>query len=262
MRHLAATLVLAVALPLAAHAQSPAPDNSTTPQGPQQSPQRGDGRGAYAGMGHVMGEITAVNGASLTLKTEDGTTATVVTTDNTRMMKDRSPARLSDLHPGDGVVALGNMDAPTHTLHAAMLMVQDAAQVKAMRENLGKTYITGRVKAIDLDNARMTVERPDHVAQTIGFDETTSFRRAVRRGSGEGAGPSAGMGRGMGNGAGEPSNSGESITLADIKVGDIIAGTGSVKNGTFVPTQLVDRPAGQHRPHGAAPAGAPTEGPR
>jgi hypothetical protein len=80
-----------------------------------------------------------------------------------------------------------------------------------------------------MDNAKMTVERPDHVAQTIGFDETTSFRRGGRMGGGggaEGAAPAAVEG-------------GESITLADIKVGESVRGTGSVKGGTFVPTELV-----------------------
>ena len=35
-----------------------------------------------------------------------------------------------------------------------------------------------------------------------------------------------------------PGAEGEAITLADVKVGDNIAGTGSVKNGTFTPTDL------------------------
>ena len=130
---------------------------------------------------------------------------------------------------GDGVMAAGVLDAPHKTLHAAIVFARDAAEVQAMKANLGKTYIVGRVTAIDMDNATMTVERPDHVAQTIGFDETTSFRRG---------------GRGHGRmGAGEPAEApeagGESITLADIKVGDRVRGTGSVKHGTFVPTELV-----------------------
>ena len=255
-------------------------------------------RGQYAGMGRVMGEVTAVAGGTLTVKTEDGSTVQVVTTDNTRLMKDRGPVRVADLHPGDGLMAVGNLDAGTKTLHAAMVFAEDAAQVKAMRENLGKTYITGRVTAIDADNAKLTVERADHVAQTIGFDETTSFKRAVRGGGGgpgaggeggaaggEGAsggarrGPAGGSGAGGGSGAmgmggmgstalgggiDRAFENGESITLADIKVGDYVAGTGALKNGTFVPTRVVDSPPGARRGRGngapgdAGPAGAPT----
>ncbi len=236
-------------------AQTPAGDGGGSQPGEES-------RGAFAGMGRVLGEVTAVAGATLSLKTEDGTTLQVVTTPNTRVMKDRGPVRISDLHPGDGVMAMGNLDQAHKTLHAAMIFAEDAAQVKVLRENLGKTYITGRVTSIDLDNARLTVERGDRVVQTIGFDETTSFRRAVRGSSGGkggpggkasggegggGAGRSPGMG-GMipGSGMDRAFTNGESITLADIKVNDFIVGDGSVKNGTFVPARLVDNPP-RHR---------------
>jgi hypothetical protein len=198
--------------------------------------QQGDrpGRGAFAGMQRVAGEVTSVAGATLTVKTEDGAAMQVVTTDNTRVMKGRGVSvKVADLKVGDGVMAAGILDAPNKTLHAAFVFATDAAQVKAMKENLGKTYIVGRVTAIDMDNAKMTVERPDHVAQTIGFDETTSFRRG-----GRGGGRMGGGGGADAPGA-APAEGGESITLADIKVGEAVRGTGSVKGGTFVPTELV-----------------------
>lgn len=224
---------------------------------------QGGRRGQYAGMGRLGGEVTAVAGNTLTLKGEDGHTAQVVVTDNTRVMKDRGPVRASDLHVGDGLMAFGNLDVGTRTLHAAVVMATDASQLKAMRENLGKTYITGRVTAINLDDARMTVERPDHVAQTIGFDESTSFKRAVHgeRGSGEGEGRAGGGGMGAGGaGMGAMASgsaaidrafaSGESITLADIKVGDTVTGTGGMKAGVFVPARLIESPPRQHAPRG------------
>ncbi len=266
--------------------QTPAGTASATAQQGAGQEQPGARRGQYAGMGRVMGELTAVAGNTLTVKSEDGNTLQVVTTDNTRLVKDRGPIRMSDLHVGDGLMAMGNMDAPNKTLHAAVVMAEDAAQVKAMRENLGKTYITGRVTSIDLDNAKMTVERADHVPQTIGFDETTSFKRAVRAGGGNGGaggsgsggegsgGPGRGMGGGgfgggMGMGAAAMNggidrafSNGESITLADIKAGDYVAATGSVKGGTFVPVHLVDSPPGQRRPRsGTAPGGTPGTAP-
>ncbi len=180
----------------ATRAQQPASPAPSQGQTQDASGGQGGRRGQYAGMGRVAGEVTAVSGNNLTVKAEDGSTVTVVATDNTRVMKDRGPVKVSDLHVGDGLIAVGNLDAPNHTLHAAMVMAEDAAQMKAMRENLGKTYITGRVTAIDLDNAKMTLERPDHVSQTIGFDESTSFKRAVRRerNAGETGGGAAGPG--------------------------------------------------------------------
>ncbi|MGI4827801.1 MAG: hypothetical protein ACRYFU_06375 [Janthinobacterium lividum] len=236
-------------------------------------------RGQFAGMQRVGGEVTAVNGSTLTVKAEDGHAMQIVTTENTRVMKDRGPVKVSDLHPGDGLMAFGNLDAPNHTLHAAMVMAEDAAQIKAMRDNLGKTYIAGRVTAVDLDNAKMTVERGDHTAQTIGFDETTSFKRAVRGERSGGNGGSGGAGGntgaagngggrgGFGGGMGMMADggaamerafaSGESITLADIKVGDNIVGTGSVKAGVFVPVHLIDSPPRPHRqPNGGGDGGS------
>jgi len=224
-------------------------------QGQFQAPPPGapQGGGAFlAGMQRVSGEVTAVSGATLTVKTEDGGSMQIVTTDNTRVMKGRGvTVKVSDLKVGDGVTAAGILDAPNKTLHVAMVFAMDAAQVKEMKENLGKTYIVGRVTAIDLDNAKMTVERPDHVAQTVGFDETTSFRKGGRGARMGGAGGTGGGGvAGGGAGAGGETG-GESITLADIKVGENVRGTGSVKDGVFVPTELVVMERG---PRGAGDA--------
>ena len=228
-------------------AQGPSQAQSTA-QGASQTQER-EGRAVFAGMQRVAGEVTAVSGETLTVKTEDGATMQIVTTDNTRVMKGRGvTVKIADLKVGDGVMAAGNLDAPNKTLHAAIVFATDAAQVKAMRENLGKTYIVGKVTAIDTDNAKMTVERPDHVAQTIGFDETTSFQRGGRGGMGR-------MGGGGGTAEGAaPAEGGESITLADVKVGDTVRGTGSVKGGVFVPTQLVVGTPGQGRRRGNGPA--------
>jgi hypothetical protein len=241
-------------LPRALHAQQP----DTADGGSR----RGFG-GQFAGMQRTSGELTAINGNTLTLKTEDGTTMQVVTTENTRLMKGRgNSVKVAELKPGDGITAMGNLDAPNKTLHAALVFVIDAEQVKQMKENLGKTYIAGRVTAIDLDNARMTVERPDHVAQTIGFDETTSFRRGRRMGAmmGGGAMGAGAMGGGMAGGAQPtppPAADAESITLADIKVGDYVGGRGFIKNNLFVPTELTVATPGQGRrrsqPNGAPP---------
>jgi hypothetical protein len=158
------------------------------------------------------------------------------------------------------VMAAGNLDASNKTLHAAMLFVTDAAQLKELKENLGKTYIAGKVTAIDADNAKMTVQRPDGVAQTIGFDETTSFKRGRI-----GRGPGMGTGEGTGGAAASaPTATGESITLADIKVGDNVGGSGSVKGGVFVPAQLTVSTPGQGRRRNgegspnAAPATSPS----
>lgn len=218
--------------------------------GAQEPGEQAVGRGRFAGMQRVGGTVTAVAGANLTIKAEDGTAYQVTTTDNTRVMHGRGVTiKLSDLKPGDGVMAMGNLDAASKTMHAAMVVAIDAEQMKKMEEqhkqelaNLGKTLIAGRVSAIDMDHATMTVERPDGVSQTIGFDEGTSFRRG--RG-----GMMGGNAFGSGTTAGAPNQEqGESITLADIKVGDHVNGPGAVKNGQFVPKELtVTSPRTGHR---------------
>jgi hypothetical protein len=218
--------------------------------GAQEPDQQGGGRGQFAGMQRVAGTITAVSGDALTVKAEDGTVTQVTTTPNTRVMKGQGMAvKVADLKVGDGVTAAGNMDLPNKTLHAAFVMAVDAEQIKKLRENMGKTYIAGKVTAIDADDAKMTVLRQDGVSQTIGFDETTSFKRGgvrVRFGAGgEGGPPPTATGSG-----------GESITLADIKVGDNVAGTGSLKAGVFVPKELNLLPERQRRRTEGA-AGAP-----
>jgi hypothetical protein len=216
----------------------------------QDSAAQGAGRGQFAGMQRIGGTITAIAGPQVTIKTVDGATYQVVTTDNTRVMHGRgNPIKLTDLKVGDGVMAMGNMDAPNKTIHAAMLMSIDADQMKRMEDaqkqqlaNLGKTVIAGRVMTIDMDNVTMTVERPDGVSQTIGFDENTSFRRG-RMMAGNGVGSATANGAGAGNaGAGNNANAaapaGESITLADIKAGDRVAGSGELKSGRFVAREL------------------------
>jgi len=224
----------------------------------QESAGQGGGRGQFAGMQRIGGTITAIAAPQLTIKTVDGVTYQVVTTDNTRVMHGRGePIKLTDLKTGDALMAMGNLDAPNKTIHAAMLISMDAEQVKRMEEaqkqqlaNLGKTMIAGRVTAIDMDNATMTVERPDGVSQTIGFDENTSFRR------GRGAFVATGSGgAGSGANANTETPTGESITLADIKVGDRVAGPGEVKNSRFMAKELTVLTPGNGRRRSADSTG-------
>jgi hypothetical protein len=235
----------------------------------------GERGGAFAGGQMVRGTITAATADRLTIKTDLGEVYQVAISANTRLMKARQPVKPTDIKVGDGAGAMGVLDAPTKTIHAVFVSVVDAAQVKKMKEDLGKAYITGKVTAID--DVKLTVMRPDGVSQVIEVDEGTSFRRggrgmmSVMNGSGPvpattGGRPDAAAGA-------------ESITLADVKVGDTVVGPGALKNGVFVPTQLgvMDAAAmGQRRrrsadggdaapanpaaaPKAAAPAVAPNE---
>jgi hypothetical protein len=136
---------------------------------------------------------------------------------------------------------MGTLDAPTKTVHALFVTVMDAEEVKKAREELGKVYIAGKVTAID--ELKLTVLRTDGVSQVIAVDESTSFRKGDRKLQALLNGGPVEVGAGGGAAAG---GAGESITLADIKVGDTVAGQGGMKNGVFVPTELgvIDATAG------------------
>jgi Domain of unknown function (DUF5666) len=247
-------------------------------QDPQEGFGRGEGRGQFAGGHMVRGTVTAVASDHLTVKTDAGEEYQVTISPNTRLNKDRQPVKVTDIKAGDSVGAMGVLDAPTKTVHAVGIIVMDAEQVKRMRENLGKTYIAGKVTAIDLDGLKLTVMRADNVSQVIAVDDGTSFRRGGRmmmsmmNGTGpvEGGSPGGGPNRGPGNGNGP--GGGESIIFADIKVGDMVAGPGALKNGVFVPTQLGvtdpshrrQRPRGGETPDntGAAPRQADSAAPQ
>lgn len=191
----------------------------------------GGGGGGFGGGQMVRGTVTAATGDKLTVKTDAGDVYQVVTTTNTRVMKDRQPVKIADIPVGAQIGAMGLLDAPTKTVHAMFLTVVDQEQVKKMQAAMGKTLIMGKVTAID--ETTLTILRQDGVTQKIEVDESTSFKRggAGMRAFMAGSGPvDASAGR-----QGPPA---ESITLMDIKVGDSVGGPGALKNGVFVPKEL------------------------
>ena len=234
-------------------------------QDPGQMPEQGQtaegrNRGGIPGGQMVRGVVAEVTPDHLRLKQEDGQIVQVIVTANTRILKQRQPVKLTDIRAGDGMGAAGIFDAANKTMHAAMIFVVDAGELRKAQENLGKTYITGKITAID--DLKLTVSRPDGVAQTMEVDEDTSFRRGGRGGN-------MGMLMGGPGGTADPSGTppagaagatrpdgGESITLADVKIGDTIFATGALKGGLFHPTELRVAPPRRHR-DATAPTAAP-----
>ena len=216
--------------------------------------QEDDGDLRLPGGQMLRGTVTAVRGNALTVKDISGEIYQVTATDNTRVLHDRQTAKFTDIKVGDGLGAGGILDAPTKTLHAAFLAVIDAEEVRRAQADLGKTYIAGKITAIDLDSLKLTILRLDNVKQTITVDETTSFRRGGRGGGAAFGTPPAGE-----SGRKPEAPTGESITLADIKVGDSVAGRGALKNGTFLPAELhvFNNTHGTHRTGGDTAATPP-----
>ena len=77
----------------------------------QMQDEQAAGGTAFAGGQMVRGTVTAVTADRLTLKTETGEVYQVAVTTNTRLMKARQPVKLAEVKAGDGVGAMGVLDA-------------------------------------------------------------------------------------------------------------------------------------------------------
>lgn len=174
-------------------------------------------RGMFGpGMNGSGGTVTAINGDEITVKNEQGEVYKVETGANTHFRKDRAEAKITDIKVGDDIMAAGNLDEQAKTIGAVFVVVLDpeqAARMKEMRANFGKTWTMGRVTAVNTDGLTLTVERPDKMSQMITVDENTTFRKG-----------------GRGNA--------EDITFPDIKVGDMVRANGSMHGANFLATDL------------------------
>jgi len=222
--------------------------DSTNGGPPPQSGQPRQGRGQEGGRG-TFGKITAMHDGILELTRPDGQVVTVKVTEQTEFRKDREPAKASDFKVGDLVVVRGDENAD-HSVTAKMIGSRtmgpgagggprSAAGMMFSGGTLGKDYVVGIVKSIDAP--RLTVTRPDNITQTLELNEETSLRR----------------GR-------------ESITMADIQVGDHVVARGGVEKDVFVPKgvmvmneeqwQRMQQFIGQS--DGSKPANSPPEAPK
>lgn len=235
---------LAVGVAASAHvsgqdATTPPPAGAPQVQaGPGGEGQRGGGGGGWGGgMGRgLMGTVTEVAGDHYTVKTETGETYTVHYSANTRILKqparargegaqaggggDRgqggggnppTPIKSTDIKVGDAIAAMGDLDANAKSVGAVMVMQIDPERAKQMREmqaNYGKTWLMGKVTAID--GVKVTLMGAvDNTAHAFVADENTTFRK--RR---------------------------DPITLADIQVGDTVRVDGALKGSDFVATAV------------------------
>jgi hypothetical protein len=197
----------------------------------------------------VVGKVTAVNKDSLVVTPmAGGDPVTIKISGDTRIMKQRQPIDLKEIRVDDTVFARG--DLKNNTMQAAVVGVVNPEMLQRMqergiggamqpfnREDLGKKFILGEVKAVN--ETKLTIARPDNQTQEIEVDENTSFKRGQ-----------------------------ESITLPDIKAGDFVRGPGEVKNGVFVakelivgrPRMMMMRPEGQGSGDQANPQKTPDAG--
>jgi hypothetical protein len=210
-----------------------------------------------------MGTVTEVAADHYIIKTEMGEIYTVHFGSNTRIIKQpagmRGPGgggggqgnggggygrggnggnppqeiKAADIKVGDSINAAGDIDASAKSVGATRIALLDPETVKQMQArlaNFGKTWLQGKVTAINETTITLTGAL-DSAPHTVVADENTTFRR--RR---------------------------DPITLADIQVGDTISAEGAVKSGVFTATAVsVGGGMGGPSPNGSsgAPNGAP-----
>jgi len=200
----------------------------------------GGGAGMMMGRG-LMGTVTAVAADHYTIKTDTGDVYTVHFTADTRIFKRQArtggssegqgggpgeggeqpggghrgmggggnpPQQISatDIKAGDVIDVMGDTDASAKSVNAravALMDQQTVDQIRAMEANFGKTWLMGKVTAIDGTKITLTGTL-DSAPHTLVADENTEFRK--RR---------------------------DPITLADIQVGDAVRADGVVKDGVF-----------------------------
>ena len=175
-------------------------------------PSAGQMLGPNEGRGQpLVGKITAIHKGSLEVAKPDGTTVTVRITDKTEYRRDRQGAKLEDFKAGDMVFVRGEENAD-HSVTAVLIGGRSGGGGPEgggrVLGEMGKDFVVGEVKSIDAP--KLTVLRPDNVTQTLELNEETSLRR----------------GR-------------ESITMADIQIGDHVVVRGGVQNNMFVPKNVM-----------------------
>ena len=180
------------------------------------------------GAGHgTMGTVTEVAADHYTIENDTGESYIIHFSANTRIVKQQvgtrqrggegggmgnggnppQPIKATDIKVGDAVAAMGEVDATAKSVGAVAVVLLDPERARQMREmqaNYGKTWLMGKVTAVD--GVKITLEGSlDKAAHAVVADENTTFRK--RR---------------------------EPITLADVQAGDMIRVEGSVKEGAFV----------------------------
>jgi len=173
----------------------------------------------------LFGKITAVHNSTFEVLDTNGDTVTVKTGPQTEFKKDRQPAKRSDFKVGDIIIVRGEENADhswtAQAVAARSMNGPNGANGRGgpggpgggggrfqQSGTLGKDFVTGEINAIDAP--KLTVLRPDKVTQTLELNEETSLRK----------------GR-------------DSITMADIQVGDHLFARGAVENDVFVPKMVV-----------------------
>ena len=223
--HLCSKLLLAFAAltcafsTTALRAQDVPAADSPQPGARHQRGQGGDDNGARP----VFGRIAAIQDNAIHITDINGADVTIKVTPQTEFRKDRQPAALKNFKVGDGIIVRGDENSD-HTVTAKVISGRSAEGGPnggggrggggrgfgggGPVGTIGKDFVVGEVQSIDAPS--LTVMRTDKVKQTFELNEETSLRK----------GP-------------------DSVTMAEIHVGDHVFARGALQDNQFVPKSVV-----------------------
>lgn len=198
-------------------AQEPA-----APAAPQSSERRRRTPGTDDGAPRpVFGKIIAIQDNAIHITDINGADVTIKITPQTEFRKDRQPVALKNFKVGDGILVRGD-ENPDHTVTAKTIAGRSAEGGPnggrgggngrgfggGPMGTPGKDFVVGEVQSIDAPS--VTLLRTDKVKQTIELNEETSLRKGQ-----------------------------DSVTMADIHIGDHIFARGSLQENQFVPKSVM-----------------------
>jgi Domain of unknown function (DUF5666) len=186
--------------------QTPSSQEIAAPSG-QNNPEK-EGKDGQRGPG-LIGKITGLQKGAMQIMKPDGETITVRFTSKTEFRRGREAAKLSDFKAGNGVLVRGE-ENEDHSWTARMIALppKEGSANGGIVGEMGKDYVVGEVKSIDAP--KLTILRTDKATQTIELTEESSLRKGQ-----------------------------ESVTMADLRLGDHVFVRGETQGHVFVPKFLI-----------------------
>ena len=125
---------------------------------------------------HVGGQVSAIGGSSITVKTRDGSSQVINVTDKTTFERNRQPASLADFKVNDFVGAQGSRES-SGQFTADHVIGGDAPPPPGRPRGGPGRGIGGEVVSVDASAATITVKGRDDATRVIYTTTTTTFNR-------------------------------------------------------------------------------------